>query len=45
MDLFNDLKHKPWLRAFLIFAQFAAVVAFLAWLRGVIHPIMVSLFG
>ena len=45
MELFNNLKHRPILRAFLIIAQLVVVVAFLAWLRSVVHPIMVALVG
>ena len=45
MDLFEDLKHRPYLRGSLIIAQVVAVIAFLAWLRSVVHPIVVALVG
>ena len=44
MDLFEDLRHRPNLRRFLIIAQMVAIIGILLFLKSIVKPWADGLF-
>jgi hypothetical protein len=45
MDPFEDLRHRPNLRRFLIVAQMAAIIGILLLVKSIVKPIADGLFN